>query len=271
MIRLNNVSIMLGKRRVLNNVNLELGTGIYGLLGPNGAGKTTLIRCLTGILHPSCGQITRPEHFGYLPQRFGIFKELTCYEALAFFATLKGIPRKEQSQMIKKCLDRVHLIDRKNDKIGTLSGGMLRRIGIAQALLGNPDLIIVDEPTAGLDPEERIRFKKLICELRGECTILISTHIVEDVEAVCDNIIILNEGHVVVQQSADALREYANGKVFIVPSHMKDQLVEPYYILREEYINQTLFIRVLSDQTQPGDKCQATVEDGYILYTRNST
>lgn len=151
------------------------------------------MRCVAGIYRYN-GRIITPSNVGYLPQKFGAFRELTVYEVLEYFAELKGIPSNRQGKDIHDCLEDVNLWERHSDKIKTLSGGMIRRLGVAQALLGNPELILVDEPTAGLDPEERLRFKNLISQHREDCTILISTHIVEDVEALCDHIIILSHG-----------------------------------------------------------------------------
>ena len=175
MIEIKELEVEYKKKKVLKAVDLEVGTGVYGLLGPNGAGKTTLMRCITGILKPYSGEIICMEKIGYLPQKFGFYKQMTVFETLKFFATLKKVDELEQKEHIMECLKLVHLIERANDKMGTLSGGMVRRVGIAQALLGNPKVMIFDEPTAGLDPEERFRFRQLIRQIREGRCIIIST------------------------------------------------------------------------------------------------
>ncbi|HBZ52790.1 MAG TPA: ABC transporter ATP-binding protein, partial [Eubacterium sp.] len=166
---------MIGGKKILKGIDIELDNGVYGFLGPNGAGKTTLIRCLTGIykLKKDCGDIVLDEKLhvtdreyinssGYLPQSFGLFKDMKVRDALMYLAALKGMKEDEAKIDVEECLEKVNLSDRINDKVKTLSGGMVRRLGIAQALLGNPRIIIFDEPTAGLDPVERARFKDII-------------------------------------------------------------------------------------------------------------
>lgn len=265
MLTVQNLSYKCNNKLILNNISLDLGTGVYGLLGPNGSGKTTLLRCIAGVLSPQTGEIAKPHNIGYLPQAFGMFPELTVYEALEYFATLKGIPTKYRQEFINQSIEYVDLCARKNDRIRTLSGGMVRRLGIAQAVLGDPDLILVDEPTTGLDPEERIRFQNLIVKLRNDKTVIISTHLVDDVEFLCNHIILLKQGKVVCQESAAELRDFAIGKVFSVPSDAKKYLTSPYYITKEEMVNGTVLLRVLSSVEQLGQLTSPTLEDGYVL------
>ena len=260
MLDLENVSMYFGKNIALDKINLHLEHGVYGLLGPNGAGKTTLMRCIAGILRSSNGKISGADHIGYLPQKFGMFKELTVLETMEYF------PRSQYRICAMECLEQVHLAERAKDKVASLSGGMVRRLGIAQTLLGSPSLILVDEPTAGLDPEERLRFKNLISSIRKDRTILISTHIVEDVESVCDHIIILHKGHILVQGTAEDIRKKAEGRVFSVPAAQKSELREPYFLLRDEYVGGEESLRILSQQEQPWKPTTPTVEDGYMLY-----
>ncbi len=174
---------------MLKGIDFTFTGGVYGLLGPNGAGKTTLIRSMAGLYQPRAGQILyngKPigkskgiySRLGYLPQGFGIFKELKPIEALMLMANLKGIDKKIAEQDARRVLEIVNLSDAVDKKVGAFSGGMLRRLGIAQALLGDPEIMIFDEPTAGLDPEERLRFKNIISRLSKEKTVIISTHIV---------------------------------------------------------------------------------------------
>ncbi len=267
MLTVDNLSKSFGKKTVLNNVSVQLTNGVYGLLGPNGSGKTTFMRCVTGLYRYD-GKIITPSSMGYLPQKFGAFRELTVYEVLEYFAELKGIPSNNQEKNIHDCLEDVNLLERRNDRVKTLSGGMIRRLGVAQALLGNPELILVDEPTAGLDPEERLRFKNLISQHREDCTILISTHIVEDVEALCDHIIILSHGKRVCQDTPENIRKAATKHVWHVPEKKQKELASPYYILRREQIEGETYLRVLSGAEQPGLSIQPTLEDGYINVIR---
>ena len=266
MLELRNVSMRFGKNTALDEVDLHLEDGVYGLLGPNGAGKTTLMRCIAGILHPTHGKISGADNIGYLPQKFGMFKELTVLETMEYFAALKNIPRSQYRICAMECLEQVHLAERAKDKVASLSGGMVRRLGIAQTLLGSPSLIMVYEPTAGLDPEERLRFKNLISGIRTNRIILISTHIVEDVESVCDHIVILHKGRILVQSTAEDIRKKAEGKVFSVPAARKSELREPYFLLRDEYVGGEESLRILSQQEQPWKPTTPTVEDGYMLY-----
>lgn len=199
MLILENVSKKFRKREALKDVSIQMEEGCYGLLGPNGAGKTTLLRCVLGLYPISSGRISldgKPGEIGYLPQKFGMFQELTAYDMLYYFAAVKKIPGHLRKGEIEKVLSLVNLEDRYGEKVGKLSGGMQRRIGIAQALLGNPRFIFLDEPTAGLDPEERTRFRAIIGEIKEGRTILLSTHIVEDVESICDRVIMMNHGRI---------------------------------------------------------------------------
>lgn len=198
MLTIDHVYKKFGKKEVLSDVCLQLEKGCYGLLGPNGAGKTTLLRMILNLYPVKKGSIhfESSNQVGYLPQKFGAFRELTVYDILYYFAALKKIPKERREEEIDRVLSMVNLSDRKQDRMSHLSGGMQRRVGIAQAILGDPDILIFDEPTAGLDPEERVRFKKLIQRIMEEKTILISTHIVEDVESLCGHVIIMNRGRV---------------------------------------------------------------------------
>lgn len=268
MVIINGLSKRFGNRMALDSVSMEIDKGIYGLLGPNGSGKTTLIRCLAGVMKQTSGTISCPENIGYLPQKFGMFKELTVFESMEYFCALKKIPKEGQRAAILDCLEHVRLADRAKDKVGSLSGGMVRRLGIAQTMLGDPELILVDEPTAGLDPEERLRFKNLMRTAFREKTVIISTHIVEDVESICNNIIILDQGKILAQCHTGELREQANGRVFSVPASNQSLLVEPYYIVREELGQDDNVLRVLSAVTQPGALAEPTIEDGYMLHIR---
>ncbi len=206
MLTISNLTKGFKNKRVFDDLSLTLDNGIYGFLGPNGAGKTTLIRCICGVYKLKNGVIEANgakvgekkyiDSLGYLPQSFGLFRDMPVDDALNYMAGLKGIDKKSAAEEIDRVLKIVNLSDRKYDRIKSLSGGMTRRLGIAQALLGDPKLLIFDEPTAGLDPEERIRFKKIIGGLSKDKTVLISTHICSDIESLCDKVIVIDHGKI---------------------------------------------------------------------------
>jgi ABC-2 type transport system ATP-binding protein len=220
-----------GRVHALNDVTLTITNGIFGLLGPNGAGKTTLMRILTGILRPTNGMLQIGDYngnseegrkeikhvLGYLPQDFGVYPDLSAREFLDYIGILKGMSdRTLRYKRVEELLEIVSLTPVSNRKLKTFSGGMKRRIGIAQALLNDPQLLIVDEPTAGLDPEERIRFRNLLSDLGGNRTIILSTHIVEDIAQTCQKLAILNGGHIIFQGSVADLLSKVQGRVWIV-------------------------------------------------------
>lgn len=211
MLKVQNVYKKFRRREALHDVSFQLEKGIYGLLAPNGAGKTTLLRCILELYSVSSGEIHLEENekIGYLPQRFGVFRELKVYDMLYYFATVKRIPKKERDAEIRRVLSLVNLEERTTDRVAQLSGGMQRRLGIAQAVLGNPELLFFDEPTAGLDPEERTRFKRLIREIAGDKTIIISTHIVEDVESICDRVLIMSKGKLLENVTVEEACQFA--------------------------------------------------------------
>ncbi len=212
------------KVHALNDVSLEIKSGICGLLGPNGAGKTTLIRILMTILRADSGEISMGNiHWsksaqvrsmiGYVPQHFGLYPLVTVEEALHHIAILKGISKNDAVNQIEWALEKVNLSDQSAKKIKALSGGMLKRLAIAQAILGNPKLLVFDEPTAGLDPEERIRFRNIILDIAEAKTILISTHIVPDVQSVCQNAVILNNGKVLASDTVSNIINQSRGHI----------------------------------------------------------
>lgn len=275
MIEIKSLKMKFKKNTVLKGIDFTFSNGVYGLLGPNGAGKTTLIRSMAGLYQPRAGQILyngKPigkskeyiSRLGYLPQGFGIFKELKPIEALMLMANLKGIDKKIAEQDARRVLEIVNLSDSVDKKVGAFSGGMLRRLGIAQALLGDPEIVIFDEPTAGLDPEERLRFKNIISRLSKEKIVIISTHIVEDIEAVCDKIIVMNEGNIIKSGSCSEIEQCAKGKIYLVPVNDAVKLSEKAVIQKYFEREGQQLMRVLSNESLDYEKGDATIEDGYI-------
>jgi ABC-type multidrug transport system ATPase subunit len=196
-----------GRRMAVDGVDLALTTGVHGLLGPNGAGKTTLIRALATVLRPAGGDLdllggadlrSVRRRLGYLPQEFGFYRRFTVREFVEYMAWLKEMPKGEIPGATQRAIDRVGLADRADNKLKTLSGGMIRRAGIAQAIVNDPAILLLDEPTAGLDPTQRMQFRQLLRELDDTC-VLVSTHLVEDVAAACSDVLLLDAGRTVFQ------------------------------------------------------------------------
>lgn len=213
--------------KALNNVSLTMSNGMFGLLGPNGAGKSSLMRTLATLQEPTSGTILfndidiidNPQeirnHLGYLPQEFGVYPKISAYKLLNHIAVLKGIENeKERRNQVDALLQQTNLYQHRKKYVHTFSGGMRQRFGIAQALLGSPKLIIVDEPTAGLDPEERNRFHNLLSEIGENVIVLLSTHIVEDVRDLCSNMAIMGEGQIISQGTPSKLMKELEGKIW---------------------------------------------------------
>lgn len=208
-LRISNVTKAYKGKRAVDNFNLELGEGLHGLLGANGSGKTTLMRMICGLLSPTEGVITIDgvdiaqagegyrEYLGYLPQHFGYYPNFSAMDFMTYMAALKGLPKTIAMERSESLLDELGLYAVRKKKLKTYSGGMLQRVGIAQALLGNPKILVLDEPTAGLDPKERVRFRQLLTSLEKDKIIILSTHIVSDVEKIADDVIIMKEGGIV--------------------------------------------------------------------------
>jgi len=269
-------------KKALDSVSLSASNGIYGLLGPNGAGKTTLMRILAGIIIPNKGIIffdgedvlKDMDNFrykiGYLPQEFGCYKSLSVKECLDTIGVLKGVKASERKKQIEEVLLEVNLSNEANKKVGALSGGMRRRLGIAQAMLGNPAFIMVDEPTAGLDPEERIRFRGFIRKIATNRVVLLSTHIIEDIKNNCDGLALINNGKVEQFNGFEELEKLASGKVWRIVLTNDDfkKIESKYRILSTNTNDNGLEIRVYSE-TKPLEDAvvvQPTVEEGYLTW-----
>lgn len=284
MLRIENISKRFGKVQALNGINLELGCGVHGLLGPNGAGKTTLMRIITTILAADQGKISYKDtvwdehlnarsevrrHIGYLPQRFGLYRQLTVDEALSHIGVLKGI-KSGLKEEVNKSLEYVNLSEHRHKKMGQLSGGMVRRVGIAQAILGHPDIVIVDEPTAGLDPEERIRFLRLLQGIGENAIVLISTHLVEDVQSICEHVTILKEGKIMIDGTVDKVTETANGNVWHLEQagDNRSVTINSKDIIKEVKTDNGSLLTVISDKSPDPQAYlkQPTLEEAYLYY-----
>ena len=271
-----------GKRKnkviALDGVDLEISPGIHGLLGPNGAGKTTLIKILTTTLYFDSGDITWGDnlnfknckeikkHIGYLPQKFGMYKFLSVYETLKNIAILKNIERKEEEHQIELALNRSNLFEYKNRKVGSLSGGMLRRLGIAQAILGEPKLLLLDEPTVGLDPNERINFRKLIREYNKDNRIvIISSHIVNDIDSICDYVSIFNKGKVIASDETNKVRNIADNYIReeIINENLFMSLEKDNKIISYLPVGSNYMTRYLDNKAKDNNDIKSNLEDSY--------
>lgn len=273
-----------GGFKALDDVNLDIESGIFGLLGPNGAGKTTLIRILATLLEPSEGDIKIGDFdiyknrkkirklLGYLPQEFNTYPQLTAFEFLDYIASLNGI-KKNRKKEVERVLEEANLLDVSDRRVKTFSGGMVRRLGIAQALLGNPKLLIVDEPTTGLDPEERIRFRTLLSEISEERVVILSTHIVGDISAACTDMALLNLGKLAYHGRPEDFIKYAENRVWIISTSEQDLdiIKEKHTIVSLIIKDEGVDIRVTSDK-RPGYDCETAepnLEDAYIYFMEN--
>lgn len=267
--------------KALDNVSLSIDNGMFGLLGPNGAGKSSLMRTIATIQEPDEGVVifdgvnvhNEPQalrkQLGYLPQDFGVYPGISAYQLLNHFAVLKGIANKsERKDQINALLQQTNLYEKRKKAVGTFSGGMKQRFGIAQALLGDPKIIIVDEPTAGLDPEERNRFHNLLSEIGESVVVVLSTHIVEDVSDLCPEMAILSGGKIVIKGRPTSLMEQLRGRVWckkIVREQLDEYTRELQVISTRLFVGQTL-IHVISDH-RPGEgfeQLQPDLEDVYF-------
>ncbi|MFD3158715.1 ATP-binding cassette domain-containing protein (plasmid) [Haloimpatiens sp. FM7330] len=287
-ITIENVTKTYGKFKALNNINLEIKEGMFGLLGHNGAGKTTLMKLITALTEPTKGRIiingfdTKKNKMeikniiGFLPQEFSVYPDLTAYEFLDYIAKLNNIRDKnKRSKLIESILNKVNLLHVRDKKIGGFSGGMKRRIGIAQAVIKDPKVLIVDEPTAGLDPEERIRFRTMLVELSQNKIVILSTHIVEDISASCEQIALLDRGTLSYTGTPINFVNKVEGKVWEICTESRKELIDiknKYSIISMKQTQQGIRVRVLGENLKENSRIKKAVpnlEDGYIYFMEN--
>ncbi len=271
-----------GKIWGLKEFSLEMGTGVLGLVGPNGAGKSTLMRILATVTRPTQGNVSwngtdilkSPDELravlGYLPQDFGVYPNLNAVEFLRYIAAIKGLDGKLANRRIDELLQVVGLVEVRKRPLGSYSGGMKQRVGIAQALLNDPQLLIVDEPTAGLDPAERVRFRNLLSDLAGERVVILSTHIVSDVEAAATDIGILNRGCLQRHCAPEALLQTVEGKVWmwVVPSAELTEVRQQHLVSSAVRRSDGVHVRLVA-ASSPHEEAQPvspTLEDAYLYY-----
>lgn len=262
MLKFENISKSYKNFTAVKNINMEFKKGIYGLLSPNGAGKTTLIKMLVTLISPSSGSITyngEPiqklseayrEQIGYLPQHFGYYKHYSPAQYLRYLAVLKGIDSNIIGNRINEVLEQVALADVKNKKMRKFSGGMIQRVGIAQALLANPKILILDEPTAGLDPKERARFRHLLSELARDKIIIISTHVVSDIESIANEVVMLKDKQILYKQDPKSICETLEGNVYETEMSFKafNDFRQSYLTLSEKQENGKMLVRFYTKQ-----------------------
>ena len=268
-----------GKKQALRNVDMRIERGMFGLLGRNGAGKSTLMNVLSTLLEKDSGKVKvcgiPVEHAaeirkitGYLPQEFSMYPNMKVYETMDYLGVLSGLTKAQRKERIPLLLERVNLSDNAGTRVRALSGGMKRRLGIAQAILHDPKVLIVDEPTAGLDPEERVRFRNLLSEIAEDRIVILSTHIVGDVEATCEEIAVIDQGRILFRGTVEELLSLVEGRVYRAEVSRKelDRIRSSYTVTSMITLGNNVKVRFLAD-TQPfhgAQHCDAGVEDAYM-------
>ena len=281
-LRISNLTKDFDGFKAVNNFSYQMDCGVYGLLGVNGAGKTTLMRMLTTLMKPTSGQITWDGEdvfamdgkyrmlLGYLPQDFGYYPDFSVYDYLMYIAALKGIRPAVAKQRVKELLKQVGLVKARNKKMKTLSGGMKRRAGIAQAMLNDPKILILDEPTAGLDPSERIRFRNLISELSEDRIVLLSTHIVSDIEYIANEILLMKDGQLVISGTSEDIIDSMPESVWIsrVAKSSIDVCLKRFKVSNVKTVPGGAELRIISrnQPTENAIQVDATLEDVFLYY-----
>lgn len=281
-LEIKNIVKAFGEKEVTSNIYLTLENGVYGLLGPNGAGKTTLMKQITTLLKPDSGTIyydgkdvfeNESEYrakLGYLPQDFEGYSHFTAQDFLLYMAALKGI--EDSKKRVKEMLSLVGLESEYNKKVGKFSGGMKRRLGIAQALLNNPEILILDEPTAGLDPQERARFRNLISQISGQKIVILSTHIISDIESIAKETILMRKGRIMKKGNHKEIMEDMKGKVFTIFAKNEEEsrsIESKYKVVNIHRLEEGVEFRVITE-SRPEDfdfvETEPKFEDVYMFY-----
>lgn len=283
-LELKQVSKTFKNKTAVQDVSICLKHGVYGLLGENGAGKTTLMRMLCGILKPTQGVIhcdgmpilqmggEYRRLLGYLPQDFGYYGDFSALRFLNYMAALKALPEEYAKNRIDELLEMVDLSKEKKNKLKTFSGGMLRRVGIAQALLNDPEILVLDEPTSGLDPGERVRFRNIISSLGKNRLVILSTHIVSDIEYIADKIMIMKNGQIMLSGDEAQILKEAEGCVWkcVVPENQVDSMDRKYVISNLRNQANQVELRIVSTQkpAEDAEPVEVTLEDAYLFFTK---
>lgn len=283
-LEIKNLTKIYGKKRANDGITVTLENGVYGLLGPNGAGKTTLMKQITTLIKPDKGEILYNGKdifnmddkyrniIGYLPQEFGVYKNFTAKQFLQYVGALKGMSGKNLNSKVNELLELVGLYNVRNKSIGKFSGGMKRRVGIAQVLLNDPKIIVLDEPTAGLDPQERTRFRNLIAKISRDKIIILSTHIISDIESVAKETIMVKEGKLLMKGTHREILSDMNNKVYNIRVNNEEEInriQEKYKVISIQSDVDSTILRVVSD-TMPKElnveSTSARFEDVYMFY-----
>lgn len=279
-LKIDRVTKKYGSKIACDGISLTLKNGVYGLLGANGAGKTTLMRMMCGILNPTSGSIAYDgidvlqeeyrELLGYLPQDFGYYPEFTAQDFMMYIAALKGIPRNRAKGKTAALLEMVSLKNEAKKKIKTFSGGMKQRLGIAQALLNDPKILVLDEPTAGLDPKERIKFRNIISRMGADRIILLSTHIVSDIEHIANTILVMKDGQMIHEGSLEEIIAVIRDKVWIlsVSAEEADEYSAKYPVINARNEGDQVLLRLVSEgkPCEGAENVEASLEDLYLYY-----
>jgi len=269
----------------LKDFSVTINKGILGLLGPNGAGKSTLLKMIATISKPTNGLITLNKNnivkdanymrkqLGYLPQDFGVYPNLNAFEFLEYMAAMKGIGGENLKTRITQLLTGLNLIDAAKKPIGTYSGGMKQRIGIAQSLLNNPKIILFDEPTVGLDPEERVRFRNLISDLANDCIVILSSHIVSDIDTIADEVVVMKNGSLITKDNPENIIKTVADKVFesTINKEELNQFKNKHIVVSTKRKSNQLLIRYISENPlENAIKKEANLEDAYLFLTKTN-
>lgn len=286
-LQLQNLRKQYGEKCAVNNVSANLTPGVYGLLGANGAGKSTLMRMICGVLKPTSGSIrlngkTMEQlggryytHLGYMPQDFGFYPDFTAREFMLYMAAVKGLDKKQAKKRTEYLLQMVNLSDVADKKVKSYSGGMKQRLGIAQAELNSPSVLILDEPTAGLDPKERVRFRNLISDFAKEKIVILSTHIVSDVSYIADTILMMKQGSFLLQEPMSTITNSIKGKVWelLVDERTAAEYSTNYAVVSLHHENNMVRLRIIQE-TAPGEDAQIAepgLEDLFLYYFGEET